>query len=296
MLNFKNFVQEVAEQTKKQPPVSDCQICVIAPNFYLDGYYEAYKEGKTVEEIGEMIWEHYRQFADNYDGSYGFDADRDWIQNHVVYRIVNKDANEEMLKETPHIVLEDLAIVFYLLVEQQQQQIASIRISYSFLGQLGLQEEELLALADKNARRLFPVYFAPITETICHFDGETGNAYVFFAEEEDADYERQREFLESVIKEESVSPFFVLTNASGINGASVMLYSHVLKQIAEILESNLYIIPSSIHEVLVIPWGTLAKSDINAMIQTVNANMILKEEILSDHVYIYDPVLEQITC
>lgn len=317
MLNFKKFVEEVAGQVKLMQPASDCQIsvgkiiknnhtpkctlqikedgCSIAPNFYLEGYYEDYKDGRTVEEISRMIWERYEQIILDYDTPCEFHKDRDWIKRHVIYRIVNKGANEEMLRETPHIVLEDLAVVFYLLVEQKQQQIASIRISYSFMEHIGLSEDELPDLADKNSRRLFPIYFAPITETICHFDGQDENAYVFREKPGDDDYELQREFLESVIKEEAVSPFFVLTNANGINGATVMLYSNVLKQIAEVMESNLYIIPSSIHEVLVIPRGTFTKAEINAMIKTVNETMIQKDEILSDHVYTYDPVLEQIT-
>lgn len=317
MLNFKKFVEEVAGQVREQQPSPDCQVsvgeiiknnhtpkctlqikqegCGIAPNFYLEGYYEDYQDGRRVDEIGSMIWERYGQIIQDYDTPSDVHKSRDWIEKHVVYRIINRSANEEMLRETPHIVLEDLAVVFYLLVEQKQQQIASIRISYSFLEHIGLKEEELPDLADKNSRRLFPIYFAPITETICHFDGQDENAYVFRAKTGDDGCELQREFLESVIKEEDISPFFVLTNASGINGATVMLYSHVLKQIAEIMESNLYIIPSSIHEVLVIPRGKLTKKEMNAMIKTVNDNMIQKDEILSDHVYTYDPVLEQIT-
>ena len=60
-------------------------------------------------------------------------------------------------------------------------------------------------------------------------------------------------FQETHPKPETPAPFYVFSNRSGINGAACILYEDVLKNFADGVEKNLIILPSSIHEVLLLP-------------------------------------------
>ena len=82
---------------------------------------------------------------------------------------------------------------------------------------------------------------------------------------------------------------FVLTNESRLNGASCMLYDNVLKEFADSVESDLYILPSSIHEVILLPKREIYNiNDLKSMVHEVNAEEVAPDEVLSDQVYTYD--------
>jgi len=81
----------------------------------------------------------------------------------------------------------------------------------------------------------------------------------------------------------------VLTNDGRLHGAACMLYPDLLDRIGEKKQDGFYIIPSSIHEVLILDktgMGTL--EEMKGMIREVNAQHVAAEEILSDNLYFYD--------
>ena len=89
------------------------------------------------------------------------------------------------------------------------------------------------------------------------------------------------------ILQEEDAPF-ILTNERGINGAAVILYPGCLKEIGEITGLDLYILPSSIHELLVIPDdGNVYTHELKHMIHEVNESCVVEEEVLSDQLYHY---------
>lgn len=82
---------------------------------------------------------------------------------------------------------------------------------------------------------------------------------------------------------------YVLTNLFKINGAACMLYKEPLKLFSARVGKDLYIIPSSIHEVIILPAdNNICKNELNAMVQQVNKEEVAESDILSDHVYMYD--------
>ena len=93
-------------------------------------------------------------------------------------------------------------------------------------------------------------------------------------------------------KEESLaeknSPL-IATNESGIQGATVLLYENLIQNLAEKYNSNLYILPSSIHEIIVIPGNDDKNlSDLTAMVEDINKKHVSREEILADTAFYYD--------
>lgn len=81
----------------------------------------------------------------------------------------------------------------------------------------------------------------------------------------------------------------VFTNTSGINGDSAMLYPERLKRAADWFDSDLYIIPSSIHEIIAMPMEGVSDIPVRATIENaVNDGIISGAEWLSDSLYKYD--------
>ena len=81
---------------------------------------------------------------------------------------------------------------------------------------------------------------------------------------------------------------YVLTNQNKLNGASCILYEHLLELFADRLGADLYILPSSVHEVILIPaTSDTSFAELSRMVKEVNETQVSPEEILSDHVYYF---------
>lgn len=102
---------------------------------------------------------------------------------------------------------------------------------------------------------------------------------------------RERGMTEEEIEEfqADVHPkMYIISNASKVNGASAIVYSDALQQVAEMMGSDLYILPSSIHEVLAVSVEDRELEDLEEMVRSVNQTDVSPEEVLSDNVYKYD--------
>lgn len=243
--------------------------CTMAPNFYLQEYYEKYAAGKSIESLAEDIltrWKSLGEMSRMRMPNMDFTACRDYI----IYRLVNAGRNRELLEEIPHIPFFDLAIVFYFLVGQDQEGISSIRISNDFMECWEVNTSILMKWACRNTPRIFPVRCNPISRMVEQLVFHTGQE------------------LEGVQGFPSGEPY-ILTNNNGINGASVWLYPQLLKELAGYFGRSFYILPSSIHELLLVADdGHFQETDMLHMVAEVNQECVLPEEILSDHIYHYD--------
>ena len=80
----------------------------------------------------------------------------------------------------------------------------------------------------------------------------------------------------------------ILTNSRKTYGACSILYPEVLEQVAEQMEGDIYLIPSSVHEMLALPKEQeRSGEELQAMIAEVNSTEISPEEVLSDHLYFF---------
>ena len=236
------------------------------PNIYLESYYEKYKEGVSVEDIADEIIEVYNQCEQNSDvidiNEFNFDT----IQDRITFRLVSKEKNKKVLEEIPYIEFLDMAIIFYVLVNQDSYGVGSVRINNDMIREWGINHVTLMHLAGENTPRLFPAKFVDLMELVKELDGMSNNE----------------------LELHKSSQVFVLTNEIGINGSGCILYKNILKEIADKMKSNIYILPSSIHEVLILPYEQgLSYEKITNMITQVNYTVVNYEDILTDHPYIY---------
>lgn len=116
--------------------------------------------------------------------------------------------------------------------------------------------------------------------------------------------ENVRQLLERIVpgllaecQEKDICPardtMLVLTNEENYYGAALLLDRDLLKKVAN--KSNMYILPSSIHELVLLPEQSgMKKENMDAMVQDVNRTAVAKEYWLSDHAYYYDWQTEEI--
>ena len=88
---------------------------------------------------------------------------------------------------------------------------------------------------------------------------------------------------------------WVISNEKGINGAASMLYENELHELAESLESDLYILPSSVHEVIAVSSDMGSPEMLAQMVVEVNMQEVSLDERLSNQVYHYDKDLRKLT-
>lgn len=247
----------------------------VSPNFYLQFYYEDYLKGADIAGIAMEMAEKYNRMQEN--GFDGFDMDIGNCMDKIVCRLVSYEKNSKLLEEIPYIPFLDMAIIFYCLVMEDENGTGSVRISNQIMEKWDMTVKTLYTVAIHNTERLLPKVFCPLKSMLKSVleDGGQGMPDIF-------------EGLEGCSYQEGTP--FILTNIKGVNGASAILYPDCLKDIGRMAESSLYIIPSSIHELLIIPDdGQVSPDGLKKMVKEVNASCVAAEEVLSDMVYYYSP-------
>lgn len=258
----------------------------ISPTIYLNAYYEEYRQGQSIPSLITAILTLYEKNRPTDSIDVRFYTDFSNIRDRILFKLIHYDKNEALLTETPHFRYLDLAIVFYCLISTTPAGSATILIKNSHLAYWDISEEELFRCARKNTPVLLPHILQPLSEIIDSvIDGSSHNTDINTSNCSDRDS-----------RSNSDCNIYVLTNRCKLYGAACILYPDMLKDIAAKLGSSLYILPSSIHEVLLIPaTNDISTAELNRMVCEVNDSQVADEEILSDHIYYYSLPEEALT-
>lgn len=243
------------------------------PTLYLNTYYEIYQEGTTMDEILNEILEVYqwneRRIAVSGDEVKNFEE----VQDNIFYILINAEQNRGLLEKVPHILYLDLAIAFYVYADAQEKAM-SMMIYKELLEKWEITEQDLYELAKKNTPRLFPAEIKSMNEVM----KKIAKQYLeknYSEEEVDA-------LLES--KSENLT-MYVLINEMEHFGAGCVLYEGVLKGFADDVGQDLYVIPSSLHETIIIPaYVEVDDKELLEMLIYVNAT-VDNEDFLSNELY-----------
>lgn len=243
--------------------------CNLSPTIYLNPYYKQAQNGRPLFEICQEILSVYHDTQPLRNIDVSFFTDYDQVKSHIIFKLVNYERNRELLKNVPHFRFLDLAIVFNCLLESHSCGSATILIYNHHLNLWNITRDDLYALALKNTPRLLKYDLRDMTEVLKEL----------LTEEDFSD------FLASAGEP---CPMYVLSNQHKLNGSVCILYQNLLKQFAGQLKSDLYILPSSVHEVLLIPVSVPGScQELTDMVKQVNDTQLSQEEILSDHIYYF---------
>lgn len=262
----------------------------ISPNIYLNSYFERYQEGESVEGIANEIIRLYESSKKAQTKDYiDFEFEYEKIKDTIVYRLVNFQQNRKLLREVPHIRFLDLAITFHCLVREGEDGIGTIRITNEHIKLWEVNMKQLMQLATENTMRKFPVKICTMEEVILDIMNRE-YSQLLNSEESDSTYEAA--MLEMMIQEmfhnQNKREMYIMTNTIGINGATVVIYQDILKDFAKKMRCDFYILPSSIHEVILVPYEeNMEPKTLQEMVNEVNLSQVPEEEVLSDRVYIY---------
>lgn len=246
--------------------------CNLSPTIYLNPYYARYQNGLSMFSILEEIKNIYAVNRPTGSIDVGFFTDFAQVRDRICMKLIHYEKNRELLKEVPHVRFLDLAIVFYYLISLIPGENATILIYENHRTHWNISPELLLQCARENTPRLLPYYLDDIFSILSDLDD---------LEEYSANH---------------IRPLYVLTNSEKLFGASTLLYPDLISSIAERMNRDLLIFPSSIHEILLLP---LAESehptDYDSIIRDINQSHLLPDEILSDHAYYYSRREDQIS-
>lgn len=249
----------------------------IAPTIYLDSFYELYTNGENIKNIIRQIEVIYEQNKNNVTFDVNILKHFDTIKDKIVYKVVNYRSNEKLLEQVPHKRILDLAVVFYCLLDNEYGRSATALIYNNNLKNWNVTIDDVYKAALKNTPDLLHSKISSMAALFekcgVNVDGE-----------------------EVDLKDYVPSDMYVLTNESKLNGAACILYENVLYDFAQKLGADLYILPSSVHEVILLPkLSMFEKDELVNMVREVNTEGVAAEEVLSDHVYEYNRTQRLIT-
>ncbi len=256
----------------------------VSPNIYLEPFYQKYKEGMEMQKISGAIMFEYQRGIENAEvfmdmipdiRNYGTCKDR------LYFKLVGTERNRTLLKKVPHHEVMDLSVVPYILLNESEDGTSSVMVSNTMAKSWGVSEEDVVKQAFDNMPRIMPAKASTMKSLV---ETVLGIA---------ADNEDNEDIIEAASGMASSSEIFsgpfVLTNKRGMNGFAAVLYPRVLKDAADMIGKNLFILPSSVHESLLIADdGSVEASDLCKMVKEVNETCVAEDEVVSNSVYFYD--------
>ncbi len=261
----------------------------IAPTIYLEDYFKAYETGdKNMDEIMTRIADLYDEASRdgislNAEELVSNITDYETTKEKIMPRVVNKENNEERLKGMPHTDMGDLAVTYHVDLGDSDNGQMSVAVSNEMLNKYGVSVSELHDQACKNMEEMSPAKFETMVETLAHL---MIPGYEDMTPDEKADARAQFEMPDPGM--------YVLSNDSKAFGAAAILDTETMDTIRNDV-GDFYILPSSVHEVLIVPKREgMELSDLEAMVKEVNETQVAPNEVLSDHVYEYDPETKEI--
>lgn len=180
----------------------------------------------------------------------------------VTGQMVNKAANAGMLMKVPHKTVLDLALVYRVTLQESECETASFLANHALCAHCGVSVEELDNAASANMAR--EGYKARTMESVMKEMGALPDQAL-----------------------DGECPMRIITNSRRLYGAAVMAHPEYFGALSEKIGNDLYILPSSIHEVIVVPAEKMRPDELRRMVMEVNKSELDKEEFLSDNVYRY---------
>ena len=264
----------------------------ISPTIYLNDYYKEYKNGRSAGDIVFDIYGLYEQQNNKMDFDLSFFSDFSKIKDRLMFKLINYNSNTKLLSEIPFIKFLDLAIVFYCFIENDTLGDATVLIHTNHMNIWNVSTEDLYEHAMINTPRTLPPVITSMNDILKElFVERLQNEYINseIDNDEDISFDDMAEDLLNIFNNSNNPSMYVLTNTHKTNGSACILYKNVLKDFSLQINSDLLILPSSIHEVIIIPYSDdLSPEQLTHMVKEVNLKELDAIEILSDHVYRYE--------
>lgn len=247
----------------------------ISPTIYLNDYYREYENGRaTLGMVVNDVMDVYNRNKVNRKLDMRYFLNYERVKEQIVFKLINTEKNRELLNDVPHMEFLDLSIVFQVLIPDENiGGGASVLIHNAHTKLWGVDCKELYKCALKNTPKLLKYEIKSMNDVICEIM-ETDKTCAPYCDE---------------------TPMYVLSNSRRTDGAVCMLYPELIGDFAKAVGGDVYIIPSSVHELLLLSAEAVEQGEgLREIIREVNETQLLTEEILSDSLYYYDCIEKEI--
>lgn len=249
------------------------------PTLYVNDLYEKYEKTGDYEEVARMAAETMEYGIKSFNSQIKEEClDTSKLKDKVFFSLINAEQNRKLLNTVPHREFEDLAIVYRWNIGAGSDGGYTNLVDNDLAKKEGFTENDLYNAANKNTKELFPVLVKNMNEFI---------SKIIFGDSE-LSGEMEEEFKEVMMETQDERSMYVITNESKLFGAASMLYEEPLHELAEKIGSDLYILPSSIHEVIAVSADFGSPDEWAEMVYEINMDQVDINDRLSNQVYCYD--------
>lgn len=187
------------------------------------------------------------------------------MKPYLSMKVIGQEDNQDLLSNVPHTKIEDMAAIYHFDMLSTPEGNATVKITNNMMAHYGITTEQLHQDATEQTRMKQPAVISTMGEVMSEM---TGMDMTYMA-----------------------PPFYVATNETKMNGAAIIAYPNFMEDAAAKLEESFYVLPSSKHEVLLIPDSMDMKAnELKAMVTEINGTEVLPEDRLTNNVYHYDSV------
>ena len=194
---------------------------------------------------------------------------------------VNTERNANLLSQIPHKDREDLSLIYKVMVGKDEEGTATITIRNEHMALWGVDAEQIHELAMANTKEILPVTVRSMNEVMREIFAKDG----------------MDEDMMNIMFEEMPAnqQMYIISNKSNVNGAASMFYEDALSELCEKIGTDLYILPSSVHEVIAVSSELGTPDELSQMVREVNGSQVAPEEQLSDHVYKFEAATKKLS-
>ena len=235
----------------------------IVPTIYMEAFYEKYSNGMLYSDVMEEIAELYSSSLPDQDFNVSGITDFEQVKERIVYSLINYERNTDFLATVPHERVEDLAIIYKILMPQGEAygDMATITIHNNLFSLYDVSVEELHEIATDNMKRILPGNIQHISDILGDFELPWAEGPVMY----------------------------IVSNDRKTFGAGSILEPEIMDALAERLGNTYYVIPSSVHEVIVVPdTEEYSPEFFENMICEVNGSQLADVEVLGTKPYVVD--------
>lgn len=254
----------------------------LAPTINLNNLFDSYSKHPehsitaVMQEVASVI----QHTPETFDIGRIMDYDR--VKKNLFMRLSAAEKNADVLEHAPHIRKEDLAITFHIMLDQSDKGTATTMINDNMMEAYGIDLDQLYQDALLNSSVICPAQIENMGEALSRMmieDMKSAGAPPEMIQE-----------MEKDLKESNKdNPMTIITNDRLVDGASAIFYPGVMDLVGERMKGDYFILPSSVHETLVVPDdGRVSLQELTDMVKEVNMTQVNPEDQLTDQVYHYD--------
>ncbi len=260
-------MNETYEALTIKPENSD-----IGVNINANELFRAYSDGMDYDRLVDGAVNKARDALEN-SPNFNIEAFKDYdkMKETLAMEVVSAERNADLLTTVPHKDMEDMAVVYRFVVSTDVGETGSVLVTNKMLEQYGITPEQLHADAMKNAPEVRPMEIKGMSEVLAEQMGIENAEMLGFAIPPEQDQ------------------MLVASVKGNVHGAGVLAYEDFMDKASDRVGGSFFILPSSIHEILIIPDnGQFDLKSLENMVREVNATTVDPVDKLTDNVYHYD--------